>query len=116
MDHIELPEEWDTSSETINIDHGLLRKCASRVSQQRTFDSQPLAIGLCYSCGRILWNPSHAHYSGLRGLASGVGSGGTIASPTSSPPSSTSTRAKSISTSVSGTTMGEGGGGLNSFR
>ena len=27
--NIELPEEWDTSSETINIDDGLFRKCAS---------------------------------------------------------------------------------------
>ena len=38
MDDIELPKEWDTSSETINIDDGLLRKCASRVSQQRTLN------------------------------------------------------------------------------
>ena len=37
----------------------------SRAYTQRAlhFDSQPLAIGeVCYSCGRILWNPSHAHY------------------------------------------------------
>ena len=69
---MELPDEWDTSIETVNIDDCLLRKCASRVAQQRTFDSQPLAIGLCYSCGRILWNPSHAHYSGLITPPSGM--------------------------------------------
>ena len=33
--------------------------------QQRRFNSRLLAIGLCYSCGRILWNSSHAHCSGL---------------------------------------------------
>ena len=64
-DNIELPDEWYTSSETVNVDDCLLRRCASRIVQQRVFDSQPLAIGLCYSCGRVLWNPSHAHYSGL---------------------------------------------------
>ena len=38
----------------------------------RKFDSQPLGIGLCYSCGRVLWNPSHAHYSGLITPPSGM--------------------------------------------
>ena len=64
-DDVELPHEWDSSVGTINVNDCLLRTCRSRIVQQRAFDSQPLAIGLCYSCGRILWNPSHAHYSGL---------------------------------------------------
>ena len=64
-DDVELPHEWDTSIGTINVNDYLLRKCTSQIAPQRAFDSQPLAIGLCYSCGRILWNPSHAHYSGL---------------------------------------------------
>ena len=42
----------------------MLHKCASLIVQQRKFDSEPLAIGLCYSSGRVLWNSSHAHYSG----------------------------------------------------
>ena len=71
-DDVELPDEWDTSSETVNVDGCLLCRCASRIVQQRAFDSQPLAIGLCYSCGRVLWNPSHAHYSGLVTLPSGM--------------------------------------------
>ena len=54
-DDIKLPDEWDTSTstetETVNINNYLLCKCASRIAQQRTFDSQPLAIGLYYSCG-----------------------------------------------------------------
>ena len=50
----------------------LLQKCASRIIQQRKFESQSLGIGLCYSCGRVLWNPSHAHYSGLITPPSGM--------------------------------------------
>ena len=40
--------------------------------QQRVIDSQSLAIGLCYSCGRVSWNPSHVHYSGLVSPPSGM--------------------------------------------
>ena len=70
-DDVELPNIWDTSSETVIVD-SLLQKCASRIIQQRKFDSQPLGIGLCYSCGRVLWNLSHAHYSGLITPPSGM--------------------------------------------
>ena len=51
-DDVELPDIWDTNSETVNVDNCLLHRCASRIVQQRKFDSEPLAIGLCYSCGR----------------------------------------------------------------
>ena len=71
-DDVELPNIRDTSSETVNVDDTLLQKCASRIIQQTKFDSQPLGIGLCYSCGRVLRNPSHVHYSGLITPPSGM--------------------------------------------
>ena len=43
----------------------MLANCTTRIAQQRAFDSQPLAAGLCYACGKVMWNPSHAHYSNL---------------------------------------------------
>ena len=47
-DDVELPDEWYTNSETVNVHDCLLCKCGSRTMQQRAFDSQPLAIGLLF--------------------------------------------------------------------
>ena len=63
--NVELPNVWDTSSETMKVDDSLFYKCASQTIQQIKLDIQPFGIGLCYSCGGVLWNPSHAHHSGL---------------------------------------------------
>ena len=46
-DDVELPDVWDTSSETVNVD-SLLYKRVSQIIQKRWFDSQPLGIGLLF--------------------------------------------------------------------
>ena len=33
----------------------LLSACAHRISQQRTFDSKSLGVGVCYGCGHALF-------------------------------------------------------------
>ena len=55
---IELPSEWDTSQESINLSEELLAKLKKRCMQQREFDKQALVDGICYNCGRVLWSTS----------------------------------------------------------
>ena len=54
-DLIDLPNDWDCSDDTINLDSDLLGVCSSRISQQRRFDSKLLGIGVCHGCGHVLW-------------------------------------------------------------
>ena len=53
---INLPEYWDCSTSTVNLDDELLVACGRRILQQRTFDKKPLGIGVCYGCGHVLWS------------------------------------------------------------
>ena len=43
----------------------LASTCNHRVSQQKAFDSKPLGVGVCYSCGHILWTPAGGGYTYL---------------------------------------------------
>ena len=45
--------EWDTSA--VNLDAGALSACARGIKQQRFFDRKSLGVGVCYSCGHVLW-------------------------------------------------------------
>ena len=53
---VELPTEWDTSPESVNISEDLLTKLKMRCMQQREFDQLALVDGMCYNCGRVLWS------------------------------------------------------------
>ena len=55
---VELPSEWDTSQESVNICEELLTKLKMRCMQQRDFDKQALVDGMCYNCGCVLWSAS----------------------------------------------------------
>ena len=52
---VELPTEWDTSQECVNLSEDLV-KLKMRCMQQREFDKQTLVDGICYNCGRVLWS------------------------------------------------------------
>ena len=51
----DLPDEWDTSEDVVNLTPDILKRCGGRITQQRRFDKKPLAKALCWQCGRVLW-------------------------------------------------------------
>ena len=52
---IQLPEHWDKSETSLNVDD-LLSVCSRRIAQQRTYDKKPLGVAVCYGCGHMLWS------------------------------------------------------------
>ena len=59
-DSIQLPEHWDKSETSLNVDD-LLSVCSRRIAQQRTYDKKPLGVavtgvGTCY--GVVLMVPT----------------------------------------------------------
>ena len=52
---IELPEDWDNSEVSLNVDDDLLSVCSRRIAQQRTYD-KTLGGAVCYGCGHMLWS------------------------------------------------------------
>ena len=44
---IELPEDWDNSEVSLNVDDDRLSVCSRRIAQQRTYDKKPLGVAVC---------------------------------------------------------------------
>ena len=51
----DLPMEWDTCPEYVNISETMLKRCTQRLAQKQRFDLKPLGEALCWQCGKILW-------------------------------------------------------------
>ena len=51
----DLPMQWDTSPEYVNISETMLKRCTQRLAQQQRFDQKPLGEAMCWQCGKILW-------------------------------------------------------------
>ena len=49
-------ERYDTDEGCLSLTDELLAKAKKCIEQQKRFDSKPLAIGMCYCCGSILWS------------------------------------------------------------
>lgn len=54
----DLPNEWDTSSDYLNLSEKLVGLCAKRIRQAQNFDLKPLAKHICWQCGKVLCNSS----------------------------------------------------------
>ena len=62
MKQYDLPKTWNT--DILSMNDSLLARAKKRIEQQIRFDAKPLAIGMCYCCGSILWSRvdnSHTH-------------------------------------------------------
>ena len=62
MKQFDLPRTWNT--DILSMNDSLLARAKKRIGQQIRFDARPLAIGMCYCCGSILWSRvdnSHTH-------------------------------------------------------
>ena len=49
-------KSWPTDVNCLSLNDELLSLADKRIAQQIRFDSKPLAIGMCYCCGSILWS------------------------------------------------------------
>ena len=54
MKQFDLPKTW--SMDNLSVNDSLLARAKKRIGQQVRFDAKPLAIGMCYCCGSILWS------------------------------------------------------------
>ena len=69
---IELPEDWDNSEVSLNVDDDLLGVCSRRIAQQCTYDKKPLGVAVCYGCRHMLWSCVDGAHTFLVSKPSGV--------------------------------------------
>ena len=50
----DLPAEWDTSEEFLNVPDDLIQQCRRRIREQRLYDQRALATHMCWQCGKVL--------------------------------------------------------------
>ena len=51
-----MPTEYSVNENNLSLTDDMLAFANKRIAQQRRFDAKPLAIGMCYCCGSILWS------------------------------------------------------------
>jgi len=49
----------------VSLNDEMLALANKRIAQQRCFDAKPLAIGMCYCCGSILWSRVDNNHTNL---------------------------------------------------
>jgi len=49
-------EQYGADENCLSLTPELLGLAYRRIAQQKRFDSKPLAVGMCYCCGSILWS------------------------------------------------------------
>ena len=65
LDMCELPCEWSTERDHLNVSDDLVARCEKHMLKQRKFDEKPLGVGLCYSCGRLLFAKTDSSHTCL---------------------------------------------------